>query len=156
MSTRRRGAGRILVRLASVGDLRFVHRDKEIPVRVMRRMIREGDVFVAEVAGQRVGLARLEYLWGKTPLLTSLWVEPESRRHGVATALLDHVSRRLHRRGEVCLYSSTVPENKPGLAWHRALGFERIGFINKINPDGGGEVFYRRRLPTRGTGGSTI
>ncbi len=106
-------------------------------------MIREGDVFVAELGGSRIGMARLEYLWGKTPFLTSLWVEPEVRRQGVAVALLEYICRMLSRRKEKFLYSSTIPENRLGRAWHRALGFERIGYIDKINPDGGGEVFFR-------------
>jgi len=134
------------VRHARAADFRFVYRDKEIPARSMRRMIREGDVFVAEMGGKRIGMARLEYLWGKTPFLTSLWVEPEHRRRGIALALLEYVCRTLSRRGERFLYSSTIPENRPGLAWHRALGFERIGYIARINPDGGGEVFYRTKL----------
>ena len=113
----------------------------------MRRMVREGDVFVAVLGRRRVGLARIEYLWGKTPFLTSLWVEPESRRQGIACRLLDHIMRLLARRGQEYLYSSTIPENRLGLAWHRSLRFERIGYIDKINPDGGGEVFYRKRLP---------
>jgi ribosomal protein S18 acetylase RimI-like enzyme len=171
----------VKTRPASAADLRFVHRDKEIPARAMRRMIREGDVFVAEAMDRkgksevrssksevglggpcrtarssafgvrrstfhRVGLARLEYLWGKTPFLTSLWVEPRFRRHGVAFALFKHIAALLAGRGEAYLYSSTIPENKAGLAWHRALRFERIGYIHKINPDGGGEVFYRIAL----------
>ena len=55
----------------------------------------------------------------------------------------------LSRRKEKFLYSSTIPENRSGLAWHKALGFERIGYIDKISPGGGGEVFYRISLSRR-------
>ena len=136
----------IRIRPATARDLAFVHRDKEIPAAAMRRMVREGDVFVALAGPRRVGLARLEYLWGKTPFLTSLWVEPRWRRRGIAFYLLVYIERMLARRGQEHLYSSTIPENKAGLAWHRSLRFERIGYIDKINPDGGGEVFFRKQL----------
>jgi ribosomal protein S18 acetylase RimI-like enzyme len=109
-------------------------------------MIREGDVFVATVGRQRAGFARVEFLWGKTPLLTSLWVEPDRRRQGVATALLAGVEAVLRRRGYAELFSSTMPDNPAGKAWHRASGFERCGFIADINPGGVGEIFYKRRL----------
>lgn len=105
-------------------------------------MVAEGCAFVAVAGGRRVGVARLDYLWGKTPFLTSLWVEPEARRAGVARALLSDVVRRLARRGERELYSSTMPDNPAGMRWHRALGFRRCGFIAGINPGGVGEVFY--------------
>jgi ribosomal protein S18 acetylase RimI-like enzyme len=134
------------VRRARAGDIGFVHRDPAVARAVMRRMIREKDVFVAVAGKQRVGFARVEFLWGKTPLLTSLWVEPESRRHGVATALLGAVERDLARRGYAELFSSTMPDNPAGKAWHRSLRFERCGFIARINPGGVGEIFYKRRL----------
>lgn len=137
---------RISVRRAQPADFAFVRRDPAIPAMVMRRMIREGDVFVATVGRQRAGFARVEFLWGKTPLLTSLWVEPEFRRHGVASTLLGAVERDLARRGYEELFSSTMPDNPAGKAWHRALGFERCGFIARINPRGVGEIFYKRRL----------
>jgi ribosomal protein S18 acetylase RimI-like enzyme len=139
-------AMRVTVRRATRRDLDYVHRDREIPARRMRRMVAEGCAFVATAEGRRVGVARLDYLWGKTPFLTSLWVEPESRRVGVARTLLDSISRRLARQGLAELYSSTMPDNPAGLRWHRALGFTRCGFIAGINPGGVGEVFFVRRL----------
>ena len=137
---------RISVRRARPADLAYVHRDPAISAKVMRRMIREGDVFVATVGRQRAGFARVEFLWGKTPLLTSLWVEPAFRRQGVASALLGAVEQELARRGHDELFSSTMPDNPAGKAWHRALGFERCGFIAEVNPGGVGEIFYKRRL----------
>jgi ribosomal protein S18 acetylase RimI-like enzyme len=139
-------ATRIAVRRARAGDVAFVHRDPAVARAVMRRMIREKDVLVAVEGQSRVGFARVEFLWGKTPLLTSLWVEPESRRRGVAAALLGAVERDLARRGYEELFSSTMPDNPAGKAWHRALGFKRCGYIGDINPGGVGEIFYRRRL----------
>lgn len=143
----------VTVRRARAADLSYVHRDPAIPAEVMRRMIREGDVFVATTDRRRAGFARVEFLWGKTPLLTSLWVEPEFRRRGVASALLRAAERDLARRGYRELFSSTMPDNPAGKAWHRALGFERCGFIARINPGGVGEIFYKRRL--RATSRST-
>ncbi len=137
---------RVTVRRARTADLSYVHRDPAIAAEVMRRMIREGDMFVASVGRQRAGFARVEFLWGKTPLLTSLWVEPEFRRRGVASALFGAVGQELGRRGYRELFSSTMPDNPEGKAWHRALGFERCGFIARINPGGVGEIFYKRRL----------
>lgn len=136
---------KIAVRRARAGDIGFVHRDPAVSRAVMRRMIREKDVFVAVAGQHRAGFARVEFLWGKTPLLTSLWVDPEFRRQGVGSALLGAVERELARRGYAELFSSTMPDNPAGKAWHRALGFERCGFIARINPGGVGEVFYKRR-----------
>lgn len=143
---------KVNVRQARTADLAFVHRDPAIGVGVMRRMVREGDVFVAVAGRRRAGFARVEFLWGKTPLLTSLWVEPAQRRQGVATALLEGVEVELRRRGHPELFSSTMPDNPAGKAWHRALGFERCGFIARINPRGVGEVFYKRRLGSAPSG----
>jgi N-acetylglutamate synthase-like GNAT family acetyltransferase len=88
VKSRKPGAAR--VRRALARDKSFVHRDEEVPARAISRMIREGDILVAEAGGRRAGLARLEYIRGKTPFLTSLWIEPDMRRRGVATALIDH------------------------------------------------------------------
>ncbi|MFO7650735.1 MAG: GNAT family N-acetyltransferase [bacterium] len=138
-------SARISVRRARPADFAFVRRDPAIPANVMRRMIREGDVFVALAGRRRAGFARVEFLWGKTPLLTSLWVEPAWRRLGVATALLEGVEADLRRRGHAELFSSTMPDNPAGKAWHRAAGFARCGFIAEVNPGGVGEIFYVRR-----------
>lgn len=135
------------VRRATLRDLAFVHRDPEIPVTRMRRMVAEGCAYVAVAGGHRIGVARLDYLWGKTPFLTSLWVEPTQRRAGVARALVAYIIRRLARQGCAELYSSTMPDNPAGLRWHRALGFRRCGFIAGINPGGVGEVLFVLPLP---------
>lgn len=139
--------GGLTVRAARLADLSFVHRDPEIPEKRLLRMIAEGEVFVAEVARKRVGLVRVEYLWGKTPLLTALWVEPKFRRRGIARALLRHVETLLARQGCPMLFSSTTPVNLLGQSWHTAVGFRRTGFIDRINNDGGGEFFFRKRVP---------
>jgi ribosomal protein S18 acetylase RimI-like enzyme len=140
------------VRRARADDFTFAYRDPEIPAAAFRRMLREGDLFIAEAGGRRIGLARIEHLWGKTPFLTSLWVEPDFRRCGVAWLLLCHVTSVLRRQGHDVLFSSTTPDNRAGKAWHKATGFSRCGFMSNVNPGGVGEVFYQLGLP-RGTKG---
>jgi ribosomal protein S18 acetylase RimI-like enzyme len=143
-----------VVRRARAGDFAFAYRDPEIPAAAFRRMIREGDVLVATLARRRVGVARIEHLWGKTPFLTSLWVEPDCRRWGVARLLLRHVTSVVRGQGHDVLFSSTMPDNRASKAWHRAMGFSRCGFMSNVNPGGVGEVFYQLGLlrGTRGVG----
>jgi aminoglycoside 6'-N-acetyltransferase I len=55
-----------------------------------------------------------------------LWVAPEHRGDGIATALLGQVGRWAREHGLDWLGSDARPDNQASHGWHRANGFEEI------------------------------
>lgn len=145
-SGRTEGWGDVSVRFAVQADLDFVRRDGFIPREVVARKIDLGQVVVAEVAGQRAGYLRLEYLWSLVPYVALIWVVPEHRKQGLSKAMLAFVCEFLRENGHDALYSSSQVDEPEPQAWHRHVGFEECGIIAGLNEGGIGEVFFRKRL----------
>jgi len=90
--------------------------------------------WLAESDGSPVGMLRVEVLWDDLRAaevwhLQRLYVVPEHRRFGVATALHTHVRDRAARRGQVVrltchIHSWNKPcqELKDRLGWFRTIG----------------------------------
>ncbi len=57
------------------------------------------------------------------PLLDFLFIRPEWRRRGLATALVSAAVNELHRAGERALQSCYRLGNDQSVAWHRRFGF---------------------------------
>ena len=136
----------VAVRTASEGDLGFVSQDGYLPAPVVRRKVREGDVFVAFRGDEPVGYLRLEWLWSTLPYVELVRVLEPHRRAGVGRALLAHVEAEAARRGHAVLYSSSQADEPDPQAWHRRMGFNECGFIAGLNEGGVGEVFFRKAL----------
>lgn len=135
------------VRMATPGDLEWLAaNDGRIDVREYARKVGEGEVLVAEVLGERVGLLRLEFLWSRLAYVAQVWVREERRRRGVGRAFLRHLDAHLARLGCTMLLSSSQADEREAQAWHRRMGFEECGVLSGINPGGVGEIFFRRRL----------
>ena len=136
----------ITVRLATLVDLDFVAQDRYIPIEIVKRKIEWQEVIVAEQGDQRVGYARIEYLWSLLPYLALIHVQAEHRRQGVGRAILAFIETFLRNKDHRALYSSSQADEPEPQAWHRHMEFEECGFIAGINDDNIGEVFFRKRL----------
>ncbi|HET9425952.1 MAG TPA: GNAT family N-acetyltransferase [Gemmatimonadaceae bacterium] len=113
------------------GRLRRDAEDRAKPV--FERQIQSPDqaIFLAAHAGAMAGIARCADVRG-SPLLipdrycyiTSVYVRPEHRRHGVLTALMDEVEAWARERGltEMRLHNSTMNASARS-AWDK-LGFD--------------------------------
>jgi ribosomal protein S18 acetylase RimI-like enzyme len=90
------------------------------------------DLIVAELAGQVVGFAHVltyEDVTHGAPAadLLGLYVQPDHRRRGIATALLRETCRRARRRRVHELHVSTEPDNEAALSLYRRHGAETVG-----------------------------
>lgn len=140
----------VTIRRAAMSDLGFVSQDGHLPEPIMRRKVEDGDVFVAERDGERVGYLRLEHLWAKLPYIELIRVLEPHRRTGVGQALLTFVETDMAARGHAVLYSSSQADEPEPQAWHRRMGFEECGLLAGVNEGGIGEVFFRKRLEPDG------
>jgi ribosomal protein S18 acetylase RimI-like enzyme len=134
------------VRFATPADLDFTVHTTYVSAARMRQLVEQGQVAVAEVAGERVGYAALDWLVVMAPFLGVIWVHPAHRRRGVGTALLEFLEDTLRERGFAVLYSSCVVTEVEPQAWHRRRGFRECGLIAEFNDDGSGEVLLRKPL----------
>jgi GNAT superfamily N-acetyltransferase len=113
----------IAVRKATRADPAFVASDGQLPDEAFAESIDRGRAYVAEIAGgERVGFARLEYLWSKVPYLALIRVAEQHRRHGVGRALLQAIGHDLRATGHDALYSSSQVDEPEPQAWHRHVG----------------------------------
>lgn len=68
------------------------------------------------------------------PFLEGIWIEPEHRRSGVGTLLIDFISRELREEGFIELCSDAGIDNIQSHLSHSAWGFEetqRVVFFRK-------------------------
>ena len=137
-------ASAITVRRTTPSDRHFVSQDGYLPERIVRRKMEDGDVFVAEYGGERVGYLRLEYLWAKLPYIELIRVLEPHRRSGVGRALLAFAEADVAARGHAVLYSSSQVDEPEPQAWHRRMGFAECGLLAGVNEGGVGEVFFRK------------
>ena len=137
---------RLTVRPATMDDLDFVAQDGHIPSEVVAGKIGRDEVVLAERDGASVGYARIEFLWSTVPFLSLIWIIEPHRRQGVGRAILAHLESRFRAEGREALFSSSQADEPEPQAWHRRMGFEDCGVIDRINEGGIGEVFFRKVL----------
>ena len=90
-------------------------------------------VYVAEADGLQVGFIELwvrSYAEGgptePSAYVEGLWVEPDYRRSGIATALLAKAEEWARAKGFKWLGSDAELGNRDSHAWHKAAGFRAI------------------------------
>lgn len=136
----------IAVRAATESDLGFVSQDGYLPEAVIKRKVRDGDVFVARRSNEPVGYLRLEWLWSRLPYIELIQVLEPHRRAGVGRALLAHAEAEAFGRGHSVLYSSSQVDEPEPQAWHRRMGFVECGLLAGVNEGGVGEVLFQKML----------
>ena len=100
---------------------------------------REGNHFAltAELDGQAIGYATLsgyrEKEAYKTTAELSIYVHPDHRRQGVASALMGEVLRLAKQRGDVHTIVSVITGgNTASIALHESFGFLYCGTIREV------------------------
>ena len=90
-------------------------------------------VYIAEEDGAQIGFIELwvrSYAEGGPPepsaYVEGLWVEPDFRRSGVATALLAEAETWAKAKGFKWLGSDALLGNQESHNWHRAAGFTEV------------------------------
>lgn len=93
-----------------------------------RQLIGEPNVFgsAAEASGSLVGIALGRAVADEAEIL-ALAVAPESRRRGIAAALVQQVLGEARRRGAVRVFLEVAVANRPALALYRRFGFVDAG-----------------------------
>ena len=91
---------------------------------------------VAEIDGRIAGYAyagrhrfREAYRYS---VETSVYIDPDCRRSGVALALYSELFRKLQKRGYASAYAGITIPNEASVAFHRSFGFETIGVFPRV------------------------
>ncbi len=104
-------------------------------------------VLVAEREGLPAGFAEATIrsmvdglYFAPAAYLEGIWVAPEARRQGVATALLAAVIEWARGQGVEGTGSDAYADNAASIAWHRHAGFAAepgvVRFARRFDPDG--------------------
>lgn len=120
--------------------------DGYVETESIRRKIDGGEVFVAEVDGERAGYLRVEFLWSIQPYVALIRVLERYRGKGLSRSLLEYLETDLRREGHEVLFSSSQVDGAEPQSWHRHMGFEECGILTGLNEGGVGEVFFRKAL----------
>jgi len=104
--------------------------------------VRSGAASVAVLADQVVGYTVLEYTFFSRGFISILYVHPDHRRRGVATALVRHVEGLCETDD---LFTSTNQSNRPMQALLVKLDYSPSGIVTNLDP-GDPEMFYCKHL----------
>jgi len=96
----------------------------------------ENRVFIAKKDGNPVGLLTYTIWWGNTPFLELIHIQDAHQRQGIATKLLKIAAKEIKSKN---LISSCEVINDESLAFHKALGFQKL---NSLALPHGEEQFY--------------
>lgn len=106
----------------------------------IERVLLLGDMHIALSDGEFAGsIITDNHLWGRG-FVWLLWVEPEFRRQGVATALMRHAEKLA---SPPRLFTSTRSSNLASQRLFESLGYERSGELDKMM-DADPEFFYSK------------
>ncbi len=112
----------------------------------LSQMIQNNEILFASFKGNIVGYLRYQLFWSKLPYLTLIKINLEYQRRGIGKSMLQFLERHLISLGfHKLLSSSTANEQNPQL-WHKSVGFIETGFINGLNQNNIGEIFFTKEL----------
>ncbi|WP_328445649.1 MULTISPECIES: GNAT family N-acetyltransferase [unclassified Amycolatopsis] len=112
-----------------------VERVDEAYERTWRRLLDDDRIrgIIARLDGEVVGAAHYLFhasIWYAAKCyLADLYVDPEARRRGIATAMIDWVARDAEEQGFPGLYWNTL-EDAPARALYDKVGMLRAGLIH--------------------------
>ncbi len=108
----------------------------------IRDWVNAGQAIVAVIENTIVGYSALEYTFFGCGFIAMLMVEKDSRRKGVATALVTRLEERCKTNK---LFTSTNESNKPMQALMKSMSYEPSGTVYNLD-EGDPELFYVKRL----------
>jgi GNAT superfamily N-acetyltransferase len=102
---------------------------------LMADPVREGVQFLATNDGEDVGFATVFWSWetsiaGRVGVLNDLFVAPQARGRGVATALIDACRQRCHDHGALRMIWQTAPDNVRAQSLYEGIGAVRESWID--------------------------
>src|SRR5207302_2581815 len=107
-----------------LGGPEWVRETWEEELEDVQRRLRDSAVFLAEEDAKVVGLLGLDFRNPKIPHVQSVYVTPDSRRRGIAAALLGEAAAMSREHGHTDIELDVLASN------HKALAvYERLGFV---------------------------
>lgn len=112
---------------------------------IVTQKIRFGQIYVARIGKELVGVLELEFLWQQLPLIYNLIVHEKHRGMGISKALLAHIMKRSNPSKSPYLYSSSKQNHIEANTWHTRMGFEKCGVIESATPDANDNILFFRK-----------
>jgi GNAT superfamily N-acetyltransferase len=110
---------------------------------LIRESVDAGRAFVAVWKGRVVGYAVLEHFFFGNGFVRLLYVQPDHRRRGIASALMTY-AEQITRTPK--LFTSCNQSNLPMQELLDRLGYQRSGIVENLE-EGAPELIYSKRLP---------
>lgn len=111
------------VRIAPLTPIEVAFVDERLP---LSRLDQQGTYLIAWEGEEPLAHAYISES-GESLLVGDLWVLPERRRQGLATALMDDIERRARARGLGKVELTCDAENEPALRLYRKIGYTQRG-----------------------------
>ena len=96
---------------------------------------REGVQFLATIDGEDAGFATVFWSWetsiaGRVGVMNDVFVVPQARGRGVATALIAACRHRCRAQGALKMIWQTAPDNVPAQSLYARIGAVRESWID--------------------------
>lgn len=89
--------------------------------------LRSSFCVIAEVERKLAGFTIMDHRPPRPAYMVTIDVDPAMRRHGVATALLEEVERRIFRQGGTAIRLEVAVNNRGAIDFYKRHGFREIG-----------------------------
>ena len=96
---------------------------------------REGVQFLATIDGEDAGFATVFWSWetsiaGRVGVMNDVFVAPQARGRGIATALIGACRQRCRDQGALRMIWQTAPDNVPAQSLYEGIGAVRESWID--------------------------
>jgi ribosomal protein S18 acetylase RimI-like enzyme len=99
------------------------------PDEIAKKVQRDPDLFLVALAGDKIVGAVLGGFDGRRGMMYHLAVEPDRRKSGIGTALVDELERRLKARGCIRYYLMATAQNEQAIHFYEKRGWVKMDVI---------------------------